>query len=157
MMWRTATLKTIAQKDDMATNQLNDKRSGDDPKEQPGWSGDDHPKERPLSAERGCSARRTISAMAFGNPPSGMIADPERHARDSQLATESSNFRSRWVFLVTRESRIATRKIWTLFRWAIRRPGSQKVEHTRMKEEGWGKEEKKITFRQVTGTKGNRN
>jgi hypothetical protein len=23
-----------------------------------------------------------------------------------------------------------------------------------MKEEGWGKEEKKITFRQVTGTKG---
>jgi hypothetical protein len=25
-----------------------------------------------------------------------------------------------------------------------------------MKEEGWGKEEKKITFRQVTGTKGNR-
>jgi hypothetical protein len=25
--------------------------------------------------------------MAFGNPPTGMIADPERHARDSQLAT----------------------------------------------------------------------
>jgi hypothetical protein len=26
-----------------------------------------------------------------------------------------------------------------------------------MKEEDWGKEEKKITFRQVTGTTGNRN
>jgi hypothetical protein len=25
--------------------------------------------------------------MAFGNPPTGMIADLERHARDSQLAT----------------------------------------------------------------------
>jgi hypothetical protein len=31
--------------------------------------------------------RRTISTMAFGDPPSAMIADPERHARDSQLAT----------------------------------------------------------------------
>ncbi|KAH0822342.1 hypothetical protein GEV33_000449 [Tenebrio molitor] len=29
--------------------------------------------------------------------------------------------------------------------------------HHEQKEEGWGKEEKKITFRQVTGTKGNRN
>jgi hypothetical protein len=38
--------------------------------------------------------RRTISAMAFGNPPSGMIADPERHARDSQLATCGTAARS---------------------------------------------------------------
>jgi uncharacterized protein (DUF2141 family) len=37
---------------------------------------------------------RTISAMAFGNPPSGMIADPERHARDSQLATCGTAARS---------------------------------------------------------------
>jgi hypothetical protein len=29
-----------------------------------------------------------------------------------------------------------------------------KVGHTRTKGEGWGKEEKKITFRQVTGMKG---
>jgi hypothetical protein len=48
--------------------------------------------------------------MAFGNPPTGMIADPERHARDSQLATCGTaarsavadrvlfNFRSRSVF-----------------------------------------------------------
>ncbi|KAH0822451.1 hypothetical protein GEV33_000340 [Tenebrio molitor] len=33
----------------------------------------------------------------------------------------------------------------------------KRLDTTRMKEEGWGKEEKKITFRQVTGTKGNRN
>jgi hypothetical protein len=33
----------------------------------------------------------------------------------------------------------------------------KRLNTTRMKEEGWGKEEKKITFRQVTGTKGNRN
>ncbi|KAH0816090.1 hypothetical protein GEV33_006701 [Tenebrio molitor] len=32
--------------------------------------------------------------MAFGNPPSGMIADPERHARDSQLATCGTAARS---------------------------------------------------------------
>jgi hypothetical protein len=38
--------------------------------------------------------RRTISTMAFGNPPSGMIADPERHARDSQLATCGTAARS---------------------------------------------------------------
>jgi hypothetical protein len=38
--------------------------------------------------------RRTISAMAIGNPLSGMIADPERHARDSQLATWGTAARS---------------------------------------------------------------
>jgi hypothetical protein len=73
--------------------------------------------------------------MAFGNPPTGMIADPERHARDSQLATWGTaarsavadrvpNFRSRWVFLVTPDSRRSTREIWTLFRWAIGRSGN---------------------------------
>jgi hypothetical protein len=35
--------------------------------------------------------------------------------------------------------------------------GSRKIGHHEQREEGWGKEEKKITFRQVTGTKGNRN
>jgi hypothetical protein len=34
--------------------------------------------------------------------------------------------------------------------------GSQRLDTLEQKEEGWGKEEKKITFRQVTGTKGNR-
>ncbi|KAH0815964.1 hypothetical protein GEV33_006827 [Tenebrio molitor] len=38
--------------------------------------------------------RRTISAMAIGNPLSRMIADPERHARDSQLATCGTAARS---------------------------------------------------------------
>ncbi|KAH0822445.1 hypothetical protein GEV33_000346 [Tenebrio molitor] len=32
--------------------------------------------------------------MAIGNPLSGMIADPERHARDSQLATCGTAARS---------------------------------------------------------------
>jgi hypothetical protein len=31
----------------------------------------------------------------------------------------------------------------------------KRLGHTRTREEGWGKEEKKITFRQVTGMKGN--
>jgi hypothetical protein len=53
--------------------------------------------------------RRTIYTMAFGNPPSGMIADPERHARDSQLATCGTAarsavadrvLRSRWFFFL---------------------------------------------------------
>jgi hypothetical protein len=38
--------------------------------------------------------RRTISAMAIDNPLSGMIADPERHACDSQLATCGTAARS---------------------------------------------------------------
>jgi hypothetical protein len=38
--------------------------------------------------------RRTISTMASGNPLSGMIADPKRHARNSQLATCGTAARS---------------------------------------------------------------
>jgi hypothetical protein len=34
---------------------------------------------------------------------------------------------------------------------------SRRISKGEGKEKGWGKEEKKITFRQVTGTKGNRN
>ncbi|KAH0817088.1 hypothetical protein GEV33_005703 [Tenebrio molitor] len=38
--------------------------------------------------------RRTISTMAIGNPLLGMMADPERHARNSQLATCGTAARS---------------------------------------------------------------
>jgi hypothetical protein len=38
--------------------------------------------------------RRTISAKAIDNSLSGMIADPERHACDSQLATCGTAARS---------------------------------------------------------------
>jgi hypothetical protein len=38
--------------------------------------------------------RRTISAMAIGHPLSGMIADPERHTRDSHSATCGAAARS---------------------------------------------------------------
>jgi hypothetical protein len=38
--------------------------------------------------------RRTISTMAIGNPLSGMIADPERHARNSLSATCGTAARS---------------------------------------------------------------
>jgi hypothetical protein len=66
-------------KSDAATN---------DPKEQRSWSelspqitmtGPADPKEQRSWSE--------LSPQITMNPPTGMIADPERHARDSQLAT----------------------------------------------------------------------
>jgi hypothetical protein len=40
---------------------------------------------------------------------------------------------------------------------SVRSAESHRFDTHEQKEEGWGKEEKKITFRQVTGMKGKRN